>query len=132
MRAYDRDLIRGGHYGQRSCEPHSKAEHMAAPTNAAFVKKALANPEPSTHGPRADICSAQLGCLLRAPCAYIPAGLRTEIAECLVCIAYTEREIEAANSHSIQSTTTTQRVGGSSVDPGCWGGGGAGAGVCRA
>src|SRR4029078_13415114 len=51
MRASDRDLIRGGHYGQRSCEPHSKAEHMAAPTNAAFVKKALANPEPSTHGP---------------------------------------------------------------------------------
>jgi hypothetical protein len=24
---------------------------MAAPTNAAFVKKTLANPEPSTHGP---------------------------------------------------------------------------------
>ena len=22
MRAFDRDLIRGGHYGQRSCEPH--------------------------------------------------------------------------------------------------------------
>ena len=43
MRAFDRDLIRGGHYGQRSCEPHSKAEHMAAPTNAAFVKKVLAN-----------------------------------------------------------------------------------------
>jgi hypothetical protein len=51
MRAFDRDLIRGGHYGQRSCEPHSKAEHMAAPTNAAFVKKVLANSEPSTHGP---------------------------------------------------------------------------------
>src|SRR3954470_214879 len=51
MRAFDRDLIRGGHYGQRSCEPHSKAEHMAAPTNAANVKKALANWEPSTHGP---------------------------------------------------------------------------------
>src|SRR3954453_21643847 len=51
MRAFDRDLIRGGHYGQRSCEPHPKAEHMAAPTNAAFVKKALANSEPSTHGP---------------------------------------------------------------------------------
>jgi hypothetical protein len=29
-----------------SCE----AEHMAAPTNAANVKKALANSEPSTHG----------------------------------------------------------------------------------
>src|SRR5476649_104286 len=35
MRVIDRDLIRGGHYGQRSCEPHLKAEHMAAPTNAA-------------------------------------------------------------------------------------------------
>jgi hypothetical protein len=35
MRVYDRDLIRGGHYGQRSCEPHLQAEHMAAPTNAA-------------------------------------------------------------------------------------------------
>ena len=52
MRAFDRDLIRGGHYGQRSCEPHAKAEHMAAPTNAAFVKKVLANSEPSTHGPK--------------------------------------------------------------------------------
>jgi hypothetical protein len=30
--------------------PHSKAEHMAAPTNAANVKKVLANSEPSTHG----------------------------------------------------------------------------------
>ena len=50
MRAFDRDLIRGGHYGQRSCEPHAKAEHMAAPTKTALVKKVLANPEPSTHG----------------------------------------------------------------------------------
>jgi adenylate cyclase len=46
MRVVDRDLIRGGHYGQRSCEPHLKAEHMAAPTNAANVKKVLANSEP--------------------------------------------------------------------------------------
>ena len=51
MRPFDRDLIRGGHYGQRSCEPRKQAEHMAAPTNAALVKKSLANPEPSTHGP---------------------------------------------------------------------------------
>jgi hypothetical protein len=50
MRAYDRDLIRGGHYGQRPRVPHSKAEHMAAPTKAANVKKVLANSEPSTHG----------------------------------------------------------------------------------
>jgi len=35
MRVVGRDLIRGGHSGQRSCEPHQKAEHMAAPTNAA-------------------------------------------------------------------------------------------------
>ena len=52
MRVIDRDLIRGGHYGQRSWEPHQQAEHMAAPTNAAFVKKSLANSEPSTHGPK--------------------------------------------------------------------------------
>ena len=50
MRASDRDLIRGGHYGQRPRVPHLKAEHMAAPTNAANVKKVLANSEPSTHG----------------------------------------------------------------------------------
>ena len=50
MRASDRDLIRGGHYGQRSLVPHLKAEHMAAPTKAANVKKVLANSEPSTHG----------------------------------------------------------------------------------
>jgi hypothetical protein len=36
MREIDRDLIRGGHYGQRSCEPHLKAEHMAAPTIESF------------------------------------------------------------------------------------------------
>ena len=50
MRPIDRDLIRGGHYGQRSCEPHLKAEHMAAPTKPTNVKRALANSEPSTHG----------------------------------------------------------------------------------
>jgi hypothetical protein len=38
MRAFDRDLIRGGHYGQRSWEPRNQAEHMAAPTSAANVK----------------------------------------------------------------------------------------------
>ena len=39
-----------GVIGQRSCGPHQKAEHMAAPTNAAKREKALANSEPSTHG----------------------------------------------------------------------------------
>ena len=51
MRAYDRDLIRGGHYGQRPRVPHSKAEHMAAPTKAANVKKVLANSEPMVWTP---------------------------------------------------------------------------------
>ena len=31
---------------------------MAAPTNAAFVKKVLANSEPSTHGPKRTHLSA--------------------------------------------------------------------------
>ena len=63
MRAFGRDLIRGGHYGQRSCEPHLKAEHMAAPTNAAYVKKALANSEPSTHGTKR---TSRTNCLMSA------------------------------------------------------------------
>ena len=49
MRVIDRDLIRGGHYGQRSCEPRKQAEHMAA-TDRCYVKILLANSEPSTHG----------------------------------------------------------------------------------
>ena len=36
-----------------------KAEHMAAPTNAANVKKALANSEPSTHGTSRHFAAAQ-------------------------------------------------------------------------
>src|SRR5215813_11480557 len=52
MRAIDRDLIREGHYGQRSWEPRKQAEHMAAPTNAANVKKVLANSEPATRDPK--------------------------------------------------------------------------------
>ena len=40
------------HYGQRSHEPRQKAGHMAAPTNAANVKKVLANPESSTQDPK--------------------------------------------------------------------------------
>jgi hypothetical protein len=58
MRVIDRDLIRGEHYGQRPRVPHTQAEHMGAPTNAANVKKVLANSEPSTHGGKADIGTA--------------------------------------------------------------------------
>ncbi|MGB6541379.1 MAG: hypothetical protein WBF03_10950, partial [Xanthobacteraceae bacterium] len=46
---------RGGHYGQRSCEPRFKAEHTGAPTNSASVKKVLANSEPSTQGGEANM-----------------------------------------------------------------------------
>jgi hypothetical protein len=42
MRGFDRHLIRGEHHDQRSCEPHQKAERMAAPTSLR-VKKVLAN-----------------------------------------------------------------------------------------
>ena len=59
MRLFDRDLIRGGHYGQRPSVPRLKAEHMAAPTNAADAKKTLANPEPSTHGPSRHFAATQ-------------------------------------------------------------------------
>ena len=52
-----------GIYGQRSREPRSKAEHMAAPTNTADVKKSLANLEPSTQGPKRK-CRAPDECLM--------------------------------------------------------------------
>ena len=76
MRAFDRDLIRGGHYGQRSCEPHAKAEHMAAPTNAALVKKVLANSEPSTHGPKLPRLRATVASAFGGIAAATPAGSR--------------------------------------------------------
>ena len=44
MRAFDRDLIRGGHYGQRSCEPHLQAEHMAALTQACIREESPCQP----------------------------------------------------------------------------------------
>src|SRR6266581_4577889 len=42
MRAFDRHLIRGGHYGQRSCEPHQQAGYMAAPERFAESQIPLA------------------------------------------------------------------------------------------
>jgi hypothetical protein len=51
MRVIDRDLIRGGHYGQRSCEPRKQAEHMAATDPGCYVKILLANSEPMVWTP---------------------------------------------------------------------------------
>src|SRR5262247_2033207 len=55
MRAIDRDLIREGHYGQRSCEPRKQAEHMAAPTNAAYVQESPCQPGAVHTWPLADM-----------------------------------------------------------------------------
>src|SRR6476660_8489013 len=57
MRAIDRDLIRAGHYGQRPGVPHSKAEHMAAPTK----------------GCKREESSCQLGAVHTWPIADIPS-----------------------------------------------------------
>jgi hypothetical protein len=43
-RGFDRDLIRGGHYGQRSCEPQLQAEHMAALTQACVREESSCQP----------------------------------------------------------------------------------------
>ena len=50
MRAFDRDLIRGGHYGQRSCETAQTGRTHGCTDQQRDVKIFLANPEPSTHG----------------------------------------------------------------------------------
>jgi len=44
MRASDRDLIRGGYYGQRSCEPRKQAETCLSDL-CCRAKILLANPE---------------------------------------------------------------------------------------
>jgi hypothetical protein len=49
MRAFDRDLIRGGHYGQRPCVPHSKPNTWLHRPMLQTFKKVLANSAPSTH-----------------------------------------------------------------------------------
>ena len=70
MRAFDRDLIRGGHYGQRSCEPHTGRTHGC--TDQQLRREDfLANSEPSTHGrwccKRCCICSRPVLAHLRHP-----------------------------------------------------------------
>jgi hypothetical protein len=50
VRAFDRDLIHGGHYGQRPCSAAQRGRTHGCTDQAANVKKALANGEPSTHG----------------------------------------------------------------------------------
>src|SRR5262249_9107593 len=50
MRAFDRDLIRGGHYGQRPCGAALTGRTHGCTDQPANVKKTLANSEPSTHG----------------------------------------------------------------------------------
>jgi hypothetical protein len=39
MRAFDRDLIRGGHYGQRSCESASLARRLPPPFSDPMIEK---------------------------------------------------------------------------------------------
>ena len=54
-----------------------KAEHMAAPTNPANVKKALANSEPSTHGTKLPIRDVRSNVANRGEsglCADMPLG----------------------------------------------------------
>jgi hypothetical protein len=51
MREFDRDLISGGQYGQRSYESRQKAGHMAAPTNAAKREESPCQPGAVHTGP---------------------------------------------------------------------------------
>jgi hypothetical protein len=60
MRVYDRDLIRGGYYGQWSCEPHPAAKHMAAPTSGGTWRFSL----PTRSRPQMEMD------VLKAPCSW--------------------------------------------------------------
>ena len=109
MRLIDRDLIRGGHYGQRSCEPHQQAEHMAAPTNAALVKKVLANSEPSTHGPkrtrRPPIAAAAFGGK-----AHIPSRLLLRRDRMRRFVEGTDQRTHAPQQKASYSITSSAKV----------------------
>src|SRR6516165_1640970 len=63
MRGFDRDLIRGKHYGQRSCEPHLKGRTHGCTDQVCYAKILLANQEPSTHGTKRSqrSCSRMFG-----------------------------------------------------------------------
>src|SRR5262245_4610957 len=50
MRGFDRDLIRGGHYGQRPLCAALTGRTHGCTDQPANMKKTLANSEPSTHG----------------------------------------------------------------------------------
>src|SRR5215469_18134789 len=50
MRAFHRDLIRGGHYGQRPCAPRLTGRTHGCTDQQCDVKISLAHSEPSTHG----------------------------------------------------------------------------------
>src|SRR6476469_7271661 len=59
MRAFDRDLIRAGHYGQRSCETAPTGRTHGCTDQRRAVKILLANSEPSTHGSSRHFAAAQ-------------------------------------------------------------------------
>jgi hypothetical protein len=110
MRAFDRDLIRGGHYGQRPRVPHSKAEHMAAPTKAAAnVKKVLANSEPSTHGTSRH-CAAPQNSVAFGAYPILPSithvgseQARQEIYHIRDCSLYTPRDFDISPYFAVVS-----------------------------
>jgi hypothetical protein len=58
MRAFDRDLIRGGHYSQWSCDRTYRPNTWPHRPMLQNMKKVLASPEPSTHDPGADMNAA--------------------------------------------------------------------------
>src|SRR6201986_3321307 len=66
MRAFDRDLIRGGHYGQRSWEPHQIGRTHGCTDQQSNVKILLANSEPSTHGTSRHFAGLQNWVVIRA------------------------------------------------------------------
>src|SRR5262245_11115042 len=94
MRETVRDLIRGGHYGQRSREPHKQAEHMAAPTKAAKWRKSL----PTRSRPHMGVRSSNLfgrATFLHFPC--VSQGNHTLRCKQMQCAAFDENVPSSSN-----------------------------------
>src|SRR5215510_44084 len=60
MRAFDRDLIRGEHYGQRSCEPHSTGRTHGCTDQCCIREESSCQPGAVHTWPKADLKASAL------------------------------------------------------------------------
>src|SRR5215470_5646103 len=97
MRGFDRDLIRGKHYGQRSCEPHLKGRTHGCTDQVCYARILLANPEPSTHGTKRTSRPCKSTAFAEWHIIECPVILPVEAMRGPLCCRYAARSPNAAS-----------------------------------